>query len=125
MHQASDSEVGQQEAVNLLTDQVWGLAPKNDLGPPQVGLELAQLHQLLDDFSQVVAHEVELVLGLAPLGRVARELDLLIGPRGRSRTIVVQVWPSAVVHTAGWPLRVRAATLAALADLVNLPAPDA
>lgn len=40
MHEAADGEVGQQEAVDLLTHKLRGLAAKDDLGAAQVGLKL-------------------------------------------------------------------------------------
>src|SRR5512144_1004064 len=42
MDQASDGEVGHHEAVELLANEVWGLAAQDKFGAAQVGFQLAQ-----------------------------------------------------------------------------------
>src|SRR5260370_14461836 len=42
MDQASYREVGHHQPVELLSDEIGGLAAKHDLGAAQVGLELVQ-----------------------------------------------------------------------------------
>jgi hypothetical protein len=40
--EAADGEMGQQQAVELLGDEVRRLAPQDDAGAPQVGLEFVE-----------------------------------------------------------------------------------
>jgi hypothetical protein len=42
MHESTDSEVSHHEAIELLPNQVWGLAAQYDLGASQMGLEFIQ-----------------------------------------------------------------------------------
>ena len=42
MDQAADGEVRHQEAIELLADQIRGLAPQHDPGAAQMGLELGK-----------------------------------------------------------------------------------
>ncbi len=42
MHQAANGEVRHQQTIKLLPYQFWSLAPQDDLGAPQMGLQLIQ-----------------------------------------------------------------------------------
>jgi hypothetical protein len=42
VQEAADGEMGQQQAVELLLDQVRRLAPQDDAGAPQVRLDLVE-----------------------------------------------------------------------------------
>ena len=42
MHEAANREVGHQQAIELLPDQFGSFATQDDLGGPQVGLQLIQ-----------------------------------------------------------------------------------